>query len=674
MATSISIFATVERLSAMDFQNRGILAWKNTYKWMESMKGKRWKQFLSKQTTLVSRYIQDHSIEPLQKQIEQEFHSVPSYTHGTTIGTVFYEMAGSHLFLWNFVDQPTKQEAADLDIHGSHVWTVSDESSGQEQYSLCCWSKEGKEWTYKNPVAPFVAVIGNRCYTLELTNFLWMNRLVSVDARSGKDRQVLLELDNPEWNLQLQKGINGCLFVLGNCAGSQRLWNIDSHNALQEIGEGYEGFIPIGYIQNQKPSFFARRPHTQTYEPVGPMGKAVFPSFKTQTPELFDPFSHSLVTKQLGKRTVWDTKTGEKKTVILGVIEPDNIALWLGEQPTFTVAKPGAYRQYLTDEPLCPYAKSQYHTVKSKDRTSVPFVLIQNCKAKALLCVAYGAYGVPTHLTTDRWKPLIDRGWAICIALVRGSGDDTDAWADAARRSQKHKSVEDFEACIRAAQKVLHISPSETVLYGRSAGGYLVGATLSRHSHGDLFGAVYTEVPYVDVFSTTTNNTLPLTELEYAEFGDPLHRLENAQAVLRLSPVNSLPSQGAPRIFVLNRIGLTDKEVFAYESAKWIAKLQDLQTPTDAPKLLAITDGEGHFAPLQTLRSQRAQDLSILLSWLRSNKKSHQGIYNMVNTRKNNASRKNNRKNSRKNNVTMGGKRRKNVSRANRKSRRANRK
>jgi hypothetical protein len=659
----------------MDFQNRGILAWKNTYKWMESMKGKRWKQFITNQTKLVSNYSQDHSIAPLQTQIEQEFSATPSYTHGTTVGTVFYEMAGSHLFLWKFVDQETLNEASDLDIHGSQVWTVRDDSSGQEQYTLSCWSKKGKEWTYKHAVGPFVAVVGSRCYAIELTKFLWLYRVVSVDSQTGKDRRVVFEVSDPEWNLQLVKGINGCLFVLGNCAGSQRLWHIDSHHSFREIGEEFHAFVPVGFVSKQSPSFFARKHSSQIYEPVGPMGTAVFPSFTNQTPELFDPNHHLLVTKQLGKRTVWDTKTGKKQFELVGVIEQDSLAVWLGKPSHYTVAKPGAYRQYLTDEPLCPYAKSQYRTVKSKDGTTVPFVLVQTCKAHSLLCVAYGAYGLPTQLTTDRWKPLLDRGWAVCIALVRGSGDDTDAWADAARRSKKHKSVEDFEACIYAAQKHLHVAPSKTVLYGRSAGGYLVGATLSRHSRGDLFGAVYTEVPYVDVFSTTTNNTLPLTELEYAEFGDPLHRLENAQAILRLSPVNSLPPEGAPRIFVLNRIGLTDKEVFAYESAKWIAKLQDLQTATDAPKLLAITDGEGHFAPLQTLRKQRAQDLAILLSWLPANKKSHQGIYNMANTRKNNASRKSRKNNvaARKNNVTMGGKRRK-ASRANRKSRRANRK
>jgi protease II len=363
-------------------------------------------------------------------------------------------------------------------------------------------------------------------------------------------------------------------------------------------------------------------------------------------------------------------------------VDYDSLGSWKGIAlaVSITIQEPGSYRQeltaYLNKEVVCPYAKTTSTRVRSRDGTSVPclFVSVSSCKPKHLLCSVYGAYGMSTRMNTDRWKPLLDRGFVLCIALVRGGGDHTDAWAEEGRRETKVKSVEDFEACIRAARKKFHIPADQTFLYGRSAGGYTVGATLSRNASGSLFQGVYTEVPYVDVLNTTSNPELPLTQLEYDEFGNP-HRVQNAQALLHLSPIDSLPSTGAPKILVLSRTASNDKEVFAYESVKWITRLQDLDKQygslSTSPKLLAIQEGEGHFAPLHSVKEERAKDMAILHFWALHNKKSHGRIYQMANTvsRKNRRStRKNNvamRK--RRNNVTMGGKRKRSTTRKGRK-------
>jgi hypothetical protein len=176
-----------------------------------------------------------------------------------------------------------------------------------------------------------------------------------------------------------------------------------------------------------------------------------------------------------------------------------------------------------------------------------------------------------------------------------------------------------------------------------------------------------------------------LTQLEYEEFGDPLHKEKNALALLRLSPVNTIPESGAPAIFVLCRIGLNDKEVFAYESVKWITRLRENE---GKPKLLAITQDDGHFVYGRSSFRQRAEDLAVLLSNVArrfsrdKTKKSKHRIYKMAlsrRNRKNNVMSRKNRKNnmmggrknnmSRKNNM-MGGRK----NRKNRKGSRKNRK
>ena len=397
----------------------------------------------------------------------------------------------------------------------------------------------------------------------------------------------------------------------------------------------------------------------------------------TQTPEWFDPDRHLLCTRVKGKRTVWNSTTGKPVFSCIANLDIDSLGSWRGGTNRITVQEPGSYRQeieaYLTKSTLCPYAKRTTLSVKSKDGTIVPLLLVSSCKPKHLLCIVYGAYGVPTRFNTDRWKPLLDRGWALSFALVRGGGDHTDAWADDGRRGKKIHSIEDFEACIQAARRHYHLPASQTVVYGRSAGGYTVGSALSRNALGNLFQTVYTEVPYVDVLNTTSNPELPLTQLEYDEFGNP-NRIENAQALLALSPMDTLPQGGAPRIFVLSRTALQDKEVYAYESVKWITKLRDLQKDQGVPKLLAFEEKEGHFATEATGFRQRANDMAIFHSWILKNKKSHEQIYPMANTRRNNVSTRKRRNNTtaRKNNV-VGGKRRKTTTRKVRKGRKGSR-
>ena len=631
----------------------GAFLYENQYGWMNAMKGNQWKDTIRSAKKEFGEYLEKNSLNSLASLFDQELQSQPSYTSPTQLDSIQYEMAGSQTIVWNYKKQ--FYTAADIDIDGENVWAVEDKSNGSEQYTLSLYSKGKIQWTLKKNVGPFVAVVGNRCYCIELKNYLWHYKVISVDALTGKDEQVLLEMTDPQWNLQFLKGRNKSLFFMANNAGEQRCWFLQE-TAVKEI-TGFQAFVPVEINSSNQPCYFARKQGSTVYKAVNCQGK--FPSFERNVPEFYDSQLEILITRYLGKRTVW--KKGKPIETILGNIDIDPLPSWKNKEPSITVAKPGSYRQNIGDDTLCSYAKSQYKMTKSKDNTSVPYILVSSCKPKYLLCIVYGAYGVPTRLTTDRWKPLLDRGWALCFALVRGGGDHTDEWAEAARREKKIKSIEDYEACILAARKSFHLPAEKTFLYGRSAGGYTVGATLSRHTSGSLFQGVYTEVPYVDVLSTTGNPDLPLTKLEYDEFGNP-RRLQNAFALLQLSPIHSLPPSGAPDLFVLSRTALNDKEVFAYESVKWITTLKDLQKekPNAKVKLLAIEEGEGHFAPSSSASSQRSKDMAILHFWATENKKSHDGIYKMA-TRRNNVAARKRRNNvsmrKRRNNVTMGGKR-----------------
>jgi oligopeptidase B len=233
----------------------------------------------------------------------------------------------------------------------------------------------------------------------------------------------------------------------------------------------------------------------------------------------------------------------------------------------------------------------------------------------------YGAYGstTPINWPYQNWYPLLKRGWAIVFALVRGGGDNNAAWADAARRDRRHITVDDFESVIWAAQEKYRLGPDKTVIYGRSAGGVPVGAMVSRYPNGQLMGAAFTEVPYVDVLRTSSNPSLPLTKGEYQEFGNPKEKILNFRELLSVSPINTLPMDGAPGVFVLSHVGLLDKQVYAYESFKWIQRLRGaVSEREDQPKgkYLTFERHEAHVYQPKRMPHLRGVDLAILEAWV----------------------------------------------------------
>jgi oligopeptidase B len=221
----------------------------------------------------------------------------------------------------------------------------------------------------------------------------------------------------------------------------------------------------------------------------------------------------------------------------------------------------------------------------------------------------------------SHWYPLLKRKWAIVFALVRGGGDIDAAWAEMARRENRHISVDDFEAVIKASKSKNDLDADKTVIFGRSAGGLPVGAIVSRYPDGNLVGAAFTEVPYVDVLRTSSNPELPLTIGEFDEFGNPLEKILNFKELLSVSPINTLPVNGAPGVFVLSRVGLLDKQVFAYESFKWIQKLRGFASPdssimSDARgKYVTFERKEAHHYRPSKFSRFRAIDLAILDNW-----------------------------------------------------------
>jgi oligopeptidase B len=125
---------------------------------------------------------------------------------------------------------------------------------------------------------------------------------------------------------------------------------------------------------------------------------------------------------------------------------------------------------------------------------------------------------------------------------------------------------------------------------------------------------VYTEVPYVDVLQTTTNPTLPLTRIEYGEFGNPGESLADFITVGLSSPALTAALVPCPSVFVLARTAVNDVQVYPYETVKWVRRLRehDLGLKNSRPKLTIVSGGQGHFTPPDEEVAQHGLDAAVL--------------------------------------------------------------
>lgn len=615
----------------MTIKDIEIAAWEEPDGWMEPMKGPRWRAVVKSLQKKFKDAVAPHK--DLVRSIQTELEADSPFDTSVEL----YGFTFSYKGRWHYsVKEPGSDKEGlygDIEVlPGQKLWAAEDRSSGSEQYTVFHKEKGKLVWTYQHICGPYVAVVGKRCYLLEASNELRYKTVVSVDAATGKDRQVHLTLECPNFNFSLHKGCYGSLFILAANAGVMRLWYLHD-TKFEELTGDYESFVPIGFasVKSREPCFFARKSNTDTYEPVGKgLVQQKLPSLENCYPETYLFGSKTLITRSKGLRSVWNTATGKKEEYLATLSTYPLLAFHTGTSPLL-LTRPGSYTVRLEEDCKCSYATASYHKATSADGTDVPYILVRSCEhPTSLMGLAYGHYGISTGYVLDRWRPLLSRGWALCVALIRGGGDHTDSWAQAARSAEKQHSMEDYEACILDCRKKLGIPASQTAIYGRSAGGYLVGTCMNRCANGSVFGGVYAEVPFVDVLTGMANLNLPLTEMEADEFGDLRRKPQDFQTVVRLSPIHNLPTGGVPKIFLVARTGLRDRQVFSYEPVKWITRLHRLEEGKAAePKLVGITGGEGHFVLTLNGLKEQAEDLALFLAWSERHKKSKQGIYNM---------------------------------------------
>ena len=205
------------------------------------------------------------------------------------------------------------------------------------------------------------------------------------------------------------------------------------------------------------------------------------------------------------------------------------------------------------------------------------------------LLYGYGAYGltVEPEFSSERVS-LLDRGLVVALADVRGGGSFGRPWHDDGKLLRKRNTFEDFIAVAEHLVAAGYTSSDRLAIRGGSAGGLLVGAVLNERP--DLFRAALANVPFVDVINSMSDATLPLTVIEWEEWGDP--RDPRFYEYMRsYSPYDNVRAQDYPALLVT--AGLNDPRVGYWEPAKWVARLRATKTDRN-PLLLKTHLDAGH--------------------------------------------------------------------------------
>jgi len=232
--------------------------------------------------------------------------------------------------------------------------------------------------------------------------------------------------------------------------------------------------------------------------------------------------------------------------------------------------------------------------ITARDGTSVPVSLVYkrskfNKNKNPLFIYGYGSYGnsIDAGFSSSRLS-LLDRGFIFAIAHIRGGQELGRSWYEDGKIFNKLNTFYDFIDVTKGLLEKGYGDSDRVYAGGGSAGGLLMGAIVNMEPK--LYNGIISNVPFVDVITTMSDPSIPLTTGEYSEWGNPANK-DEFEYILQYSPYDNIDSHEYPSILVT--AGLWDSQVQYYEPAKYVAKLRDYNKSKN-PILMKVNMTAGH--------------------------------------------------------------------------------
>lgn len=240
------------------------------------------------------------------------------------------------------------------------------------------------------------------------------------------------------------------------------------------------------------------------------------------------------------------------------------------------------------------YTSTKRIWVKSHDGVKVPVTIVKNRaggKSKSgLILKVYGAYGAITTPSFDAQDAiLLEQGYTIALAHVRGESILGQSWYKSGRELKKENSILDYISCAEYLIKKGYTTSELLIGYGNSGGGLIVAQAVNLKP--ELFNTIVLDHPYLDITNTMMNDTLPLTIDEYKEWGNP-QKKEVYDFILKYSPYQNIRPQQYPNVLLI--ASYQDYQTPVWQIAKYTARLR-YNNLSDSEIIMLTDMNSGHI-------------------------------------------------------------------------------
>jgi oligopeptidase B len=175
------------------------------------------------------------------------------------------------------------------------------------------------------------------------------------------------------------------------------------------------------------------------------------------------------------------------------------------------------------------------------------------------------------------------------IAHVRGGGELGRHWYEDGKKLTKKNTFTDFIAATDWLAGSGWVAPDRIAAMGGSAGGLLMGAIANMAP--EKYTAVVAQVPFVDALTTILDPDLPLSALEWEEWGNPITDPEAYAYMKSYTPYENVRSVAYPKIAAVT--SFNDTRVLYVEPAKWVQALRSASMGSE-PIVMKIEMDGGH--------------------------------------------------------------------------------
>jgi protease II len=565
----------------------GFISWHDPYADMEDVSGNSIQDAIKKQTEIYNRAyasVDKKTKEKWKKLYKSQPQKDSSYYNfrwaGHTINVGQSNRSHPKLKI-ELMDGSVRyiKTAGSFGITPTQLWAIQDMSDAREQLSLVFYSKTIKQLKKIANVGDSAANVGEVIYYISSENTFWYNKIYVLH---GDTSTLLYEEKSEKYVLSLVKPKNQeDVFIIRKSAIFHDIGLIHKNGTIEWLKKGKGTKVPITKdimafnthieINGRQVPYPDNRFIVNAYL----SDSGIFAILCKNVSDALYKYSDGqwiLLFKGVGDIT-FCTYSDD---IILGTPNAPDRILRIVKQSTAVVIKEmsGPTFNLVSDINPLPW-----------------FAIMPENKPTAVLICGYGSYGMRMkRMQVAQWIPWLKANYMVVNICVRGGGENGDAWWNASRGPQNRKyGVRDFAVGVKYIQSRFRFDKSNTVIYGRSAGGFLVTAALEYLQQH--VAVVYAEKPYTDVLRTVTNWQALQCPQESDEFGYISDSAVDFAEIMKISPYENIKPHPPRNPAIILTAGINDPEVPMAMPIRYATKAQ----ASGWRHVLCRVENEGHF-------------------------------------------------------------------------------